>query len=117
MSRLISTEPTDYATPTDRDYPDFCAKVRPVLALVEPKLSPTETDQCIERWGAFLRGNSVVLEREAMGLFNGILKLRTEKDPDTLNVDPPALYLRTRNAQRMQDWVTAAQAFNSRVGD
>ena len=117
MSRIHSTEPTEYRTSTDRDYPDFAVKIRKVSALVEPPLSPTEQDQFVERWGAFLRANDVVREAHALELFNGILQTRTKKDPDVMNIDAPSLYLRQRNVQAAAAWLQPPRVDSMCMGD
>jgi hypothetical protein len=117
MSRLFSTESTEYATDTDRNFPALAAKLRKLAPQIQPALSPTEIDQYIERWGAFIAANDIVLEREAFALFNQVLQTRMEKDSDVVNMDPPALYLRQRNVLKIDDWVKGAQAFNGQVGD
>lgn len=115
---LISTEATDYRTATDRDFPDFAKKARKLAPLVDPPLSPTEVDQFVERWGAFLIANEIVQERHALELFNGILQARTKADPDTMNLDPPRLYCRTRDIGKVANWVDAAKkSWDGTVGE
>lgn len=118
MTKILSTEPADYATETDRDFPAFAKKLRKVAALVQPTLSPTEIDQFVERWGTFVRANDIVLEATAQACFQGVLSARTAKDPDVLNLDPPRLYLREHNVGKLDDFVKRARgAWDGNVGE
>jgi hypothetical protein len=105
VTKILTTEHVEPATAGDRDYPELAERVRLMAAIAQPPPSPTEVDQLVDRWAAFVRANKIVLEQHSLQVWEHVIQSRMAKDPDVVNIDPPALYIRGSNVAAMKAFI------------